>query len=81
MKAKTENLVFGHLNNKIVIYDRNRVENGDYTVVAQISYHRSIEYFTALTDSARREIEDFANAGNMAVSACKPDEYALCLLN
>jgi hypothetical protein len=33
-----------------------------------------------LSDSAKTEIEDFAQFGNMAVSVTQPDAYALCPL-
>ena len=75
---KTENLFFGHLGNGVTVYDINRLECNDYMTVAHIDYHRTIKYYTKnLSDNAKREIEDFANLGNMAVSACQPDKYAL----
>ena len=79
---KTENLMFGHLGNGITVCDRNRLKYNDYMTVAHIDYHRAIKYYTEdLSDNAKREIEDFANAGNLAVSVCQPDTYALCPLN
>ena len=78
MKRKPENLMFGHLGNGVTVCDRNRMENGDYFVVAHIGYHRVIKFYTNnLSESAKTEIEDFAKFGNMAVSACCPDIYAL----
>jgi hypothetical protein len=78
---KTENLMLGHLGNGVTVCDRNREENNDYMTVAHISYHRVIKYYTnVLSDGAKLEIEDFANFGNMAVSVCQPDAYALCPL-
>ena len=78
---KTENLMFGYLGNGVTICDRNRMENNDYMTVAHIDYHRTIKYYTnELSDRAKLEIEDFATFGNMAVSVCQPDMYALCPL-
>jgi hypothetical protein len=78
---KTENLMFGYFGNGVAVCDRNRMKNGDCMTVAHIDYHRSVKYYTIiLTDAAKLEIEDFAQYGNMAVSACNPDGYALCPL-
>jgi hypothetical protein len=78
---KTENLMFGHLGNGVVICDRNRRKQGDYMTVAHISYDRSVSYYTdILTEEAKYVIEDFARNRNMAISANNPDEYALCPL-
>ena len=79
---KPENLMYGHTGNGVVVYDRNRIKKGDYMAVAHISYHRNIKfYIDILTDDAIYEIRDFAQNGNMAVSVCNPDNYALCPLN
>jgi len=78
---KTENLMFAHLGNGVTVCDRNRFENDDYMTVAHISYHRVIKYYTnALSAGAKLEIEDFATFGNLAVSVCQQDMYALCPL-
>jgi len=81
-KMKTENLMFGHWGNGVTVCDRNRLEYNDYMTVAHIDYHRMVKYYTdELSDSAKLEIEDFATFGNMAVSVCQPDAYALCPLS
>jgi hypothetical protein len=76
---KPENLMFGHLGNGVTVCDRNRM---GYITVAHIGYHRKVKYYTAdLSDNAKTEIEDFANLGNMAVSASQPDRFALNPIN
>jgi hypothetical protein len=78
---KTENLIFNHFGNGVTVRDRNRYEYGNFMTVAHISYRRKIKYYTNdLSASAKLEIDDFATFGNMAVSATRPDAYALCSL-
>ena len=73
--------MFGHLGNGVTVCDRNRMEYGDYMTVAHIANHRKIKYYTQdLSDEEKIEIEEFANFGNMAVSVCQQDAYALCPL-
>jgi hypothetical protein len=78
---KPENLMFGHLGSGVTVFDGNRLKNSDYLTVAHISYQREIKYYTRdLSDEAKNQIENFAGFGNMAVSVCQPDAYALCPL-
>ena len=75
---KTENLMFAHWGNGVIIRDRNRYEYGKFMTVAHISFGREIKYYTKnLSDGAKLEIEDFATFGNLAVSATQPERYAL----
>jgi len=75
---KAESLMFGHLGNGVSVCDRNLEVSGDYRVVAHIGYHRKVKYYAKdLSDNAKIEIEDMSQFGNIAVSICRPDVFAL----
>ena len=75
---KTENLMYGHFGNGVSICDRNREEYNDYRIVAHIDYNRKVQFYANdLSDDAKIEIENMAQFGNMAVSVCTPDVFAL----
>lgn len=75
---KTENLLFVPLNNGVAVCDGNRIRGNGYLAVAHISFNRKVCYRTQdLTAEARQEIEDFAQKGNMSVSASRPYSFAL----
>jgi hypothetical protein len=69
MKVETENIMYAHCGNGVVVFDGNRMKNGDYMTVAHIDYNRDIMYYThILSDSAKCKIENFAKSGNMRIS-------------
>ena len=79
---KTENLMYGHFGNGVSVCDRNREEYNDYRVVAHIGYYRKVKFYANdLSDDAKIEIKDMAQFGNMAVSVCSPDVFALLPLH